>query len=241
MQKDGNLAMYHKAGGQVLWATQTFGNPGAYLQMQSDGNLVVYKKTGGQGKGGNLWASDTFRSPGSYLQLQDDGNMVVYKKDGGQGKGGSLWSSDTFGRPVTFTSGLELRPGQWIENKNTTLLMQRDGNLVLQHRESGVTVWASGTSGWATTPVCRMTATSSSTRPAAARVRVVTSGPPRPPRTPERSSTSRTTAISSSTRRTAARARAGRCGTRPPGAVRPRSPVVRNCRRDSGPRPRRGC
>ncbi|MFI2236943.1 trypsin-like serine protease [Streptomyces chrestomyceticus] len=147
MQKDGNLAIYHKAGGQVLWATQSFGNPGAYLQMQSDGNLVVYKKTGGQGKGGNLWASDTFRSPGSYLHLQDDGNMVVYKKDGGQGKGGSLWSSDTFGRPVTFTSGLELRPGQWIENENTTLLMQRDGDLVLQHRESGVTLWASGTSG----------------------------------------------------------------------------------------------
>ncbi|MEU7203789.1 trypsin-like serine protease [Streptomyces sp. NPDC045470] len=147
MQKDGNLAMYHKAGGQVLWATQTFGNPGAYLQMQSDGNLVVYKKTGGQGKGGNLWASGTFRSPGSYLLLQDDGNMVVYKKDGGQGKGGSLWSSDTFGRPTTFTAGMELRPGQWIENQNTTLLMQRDGNLVLLHRESGVTLWASGTSG----------------------------------------------------------------------------------------------
>ncbi len=42
-------------GGKALWATNTDGNPGAFLAIQSDGNLVVYRNDGQQA----LWASNT--------------------------------------------------------------------------------------------------------------------------------------------------------------------------------------
>jgi hypothetical protein len=41
MQGDGNLVLYN-AGWTPLWASNTAGNPGAYLNIQDDGNLVVY-------------------------------------------------------------------------------------------------------------------------------------------------------------------------------------------------------
>lgn len=41
MQVDGNLVVYDGSY-QPLWATNTDGNPGAWLNVQNDGNLVVY-------------------------------------------------------------------------------------------------------------------------------------------------------------------------------------------------------
>jgi hypothetical protein len=53
MQADGNFVLY-AAGGAAIWATGTWGNPGAHIVMQDDGNLVVYRTDGKP-----LWASDT--------------------------------------------------------------------------------------------------------------------------------------------------------------------------------------
>ncbi|MGP4001754.1 hypothetical protein [Streptomyces sp. 8N706] len=51
MQSDGNFVLYD-VNGRALWATGTYGRPGAYLAIQDDGNLVVYR-------GGALWATNT--------------------------------------------------------------------------------------------------------------------------------------------------------------------------------------
>jgi len=40
MQGDGNLVIYGYY--NAIWASGTWGNPGAYLDMQDDGNLVIY-------------------------------------------------------------------------------------------------------------------------------------------------------------------------------------------------------
>jgi hypothetical protein len=54
VQSDGNVVMYGSYWGQVLWATNTSGNPGSFLALQTDGNLVVYNRNGRP-----LWASNT--------------------------------------------------------------------------------------------------------------------------------------------------------------------------------------
>jgi len=42
MQTDGNLVLYDTSG-QPHWASNTQGNPSAFLNVQDDGNLVVYR------------------------------------------------------------------------------------------------------------------------------------------------------------------------------------------------------
>ncbi len=63
MQTDGNLVLYDTSG-QPHWASQTEGNPGAYLNMQDDGNAVIYR-AGSTGQTGNgaLWATNTVPPP----------------------------------------------------------------------------------------------------------------------------------------------------------------------------------
>ena len=52
VQQDGNVVLYQ--GDKALFATDTDGNPGAYLRLQSDGNLVLYSSNGNP-----LWATNT--------------------------------------------------------------------------------------------------------------------------------------------------------------------------------------
>jgi hypothetical protein len=68
MQTDGNLVLYDTSG-QPHWASQTEGNPGAYLNMQDDGNAVIYR-AGSTGQTGNdaLWATNTVS------EIPDDGD-----------------------------------------------------------------------------------------------------------------------------------------------------------------------
>lgn len=44
MQHDGNLVSYTPEGSPV-WASNTYGNGGAYLKVRNDGNVVIYKDT----------------------------------------------------------------------------------------------------------------------------------------------------------------------------------------------------
>lgn len=82
-QSDGNLVLY-RANGSALWATYTFGAPGA-VRMQGDGNFVVYDDSGTP-----LWSSNTDGNPGAFLKVQNDGNVVIYRADGV-----ALWSTGT--------------------------------------------------------------------------------------------------------------------------------------------------
>lgn len=74
MQGDGNLVLYAPGDATPLWASNTYGNVGAYAVMQNDGNLVVYSS-------GNvaLWSSKTYGNGLSMLRLQDDGNLAIFK------------------------------------------------------------------------------------------------------------------------------------------------------------------
>jgi hypothetical protein len=78
MQSDGNLVL--KQGGVELWATGTWGNPGASLLMQTDGNLVIYTSAGAA-----IWDSATWGTAANVLSLNDDGNLVL------NGPGGQYW------------------------------------------------------------------------------------------------------------------------------------------------------
>ena len=53
MQGDGNFVLYTSSGTPV-WASNTAGNSGAYLQVQNDGNVVVYSASGAV-----LWSTGT--------------------------------------------------------------------------------------------------------------------------------------------------------------------------------------
>jgi hypothetical protein len=48
MQPDGDLVFSARTadGWREIWASETAGNPGAYVLMQKDGNLVVYSPAG---------------------------------------------------------------------------------------------------------------------------------------------------------------------------------------------------
>jgi hypothetical protein len=85
MQSDGNLVLYAPTG--YLWASNTYGNPGAYLAFQNDGNLVIYKGD----SSGSIWNSAT-QSNCARLVVQNDGNVVIYSA-----AGPSVWSTNTGG------------------------------------------------------------------------------------------------------------------------------------------------
>jgi hypothetical protein len=80
MQGDGNLVEYGP-GGQAIWDSVTYGNPGASAVMQGDGNLVVYSAAGTA-----LWNSGTYGNPGASLVLDDGGTLEIVDQ------GAVIWS-----------------------------------------------------------------------------------------------------------------------------------------------------
>ncbi|MGW4651691.1 ricin-type beta-trefoil lectin domain protein [Kitasatospora sp. NPDC004289] len=86
MQSDGNLVLTKS--GTPVWASGTWGHPGASLTLQADGNAVVH-----DAHGDALWSTRTWSHPGAYLVLQHDGNLVLYDADGAQ----ALWATNTWG------------------------------------------------------------------------------------------------------------------------------------------------
>ena len=53
MQSDGNFVIYD-INWTPVWASNTGGNPGAYLIVQTDGNVVIYNTSGSP-----LWSTGT--------------------------------------------------------------------------------------------------------------------------------------------------------------------------------------
>lgn len=84
MQNDGNFVVY-KPGHIAVWATNTAGNPGAWVTMQSDGNMVVYRSNRTV-----AYTSNTSGHPDSTLIIQPDCNLVLYSVSNT-----ALWSSGT--------------------------------------------------------------------------------------------------------------------------------------------------
>ena len=63
MQTDGNLVLY-STDGEARWASGTWNNPGAFLNVQDDGNLVVYRAGSQTETAANaLWASGSNSQP----------------------------------------------------------------------------------------------------------------------------------------------------------------------------------
>jgi GH25 family lysozyme M1 (1,4-beta-N-acetylmuramidase) len=75
MQSDGNLVEY-TFGPRALWASGTWGHPGARVIMQGDGNLVIYQGSV------PLWSTGTWGQGPSFAAIQNDNNFVVYTDAG---------------------------------------------------------------------------------------------------------------------------------------------------------------
>lgn len=156
MQDDGNLVIY-KDGDNPIWSSGTRNvytkeelqkitvrngeslktndkitstNSKYYLTLQSDGNVVLYKGEKA------LWATMTNGKGANSIYVQKDGNFVAYRSDDR-----AVWASGTNGRG----------------GRETFLIMQDDGNLVLYKRLGSSTpgnitvyfgeepIWSSGT------------------------------------------------------------------------------------------------
>lgn len=142
LQEDGNLVLRNDF--QVIWSTNTGGNPNSRLVLQEDGNLVLYAFDNKV-----LWASGTNGTDSSRLTTQADGNLVLYKQSGG-----ASWYSGTSSSPDRHNfvnrkmrAGSSIYPGQRIEStdRKRYLVLQKDGNLVLYL--NGKALWATSTNG----------------------------------------------------------------------------------------------
>lgn len=90
LQTDGNLVMYCRHSGAVLWNTHTHGHSvRGGLQFQGDGNLVLYRSDGHV-----LWHSDSHGKGGDKLYMQDDANLVLYNTNSGS----AVWHTNTNGK-----------------------------------------------------------------------------------------------------------------------------------------------
>lgn len=121
-QHDGNLVL-RGPDGDPMFNTITAGHPGATTTMQHDGNLVVTDTSGDV-----VFHTNTHDNAGAFLQVQTDGNLVIYQNDE------ALWSQHAWhGR---LPSKHALAPNDYIMAGNGAcqLVMQGDGNLVLQDR-----------------------------------------------------------------------------------------------------------
>ncbi len=83
MQTDGNLVLRFLTylGEPIVWASNTYGNPGSRVEMQLDGNLVIRTPSNQI-----IWASNTYTTSnasnnGSLLKVQDDGKLVIYRSN----------------------------------------------------------------------------------------------------------------------------------------------------------------
>ncbi len=131
MQSDGNFVVYDGSN-NPLWATETSGNPGAYLTLGNAGEFGVLSVGGST----TLWApgrlfsghrllagQSVFSPAGRYrLTMQSDGNLVEYSQ-----ANVAVWASGT------STAG-------------STAVVQSDGNVVV-YDGSNTPLWASDTSG----------------------------------------------------------------------------------------------
>lgn len=149
MQSDGNLFIYDRSVGQVTWAANTYGHPGAFASLQSDGNFVVYNSSGV-----GIWSSGTYGTFSERLDMGDDGRIIIYKSAWNSGTSNGSFNWPTLAHPAcdigvgTGWTGV-LGAGQCFVSPNGRfeLLMQGDGNLVIYDRSvtPNAVLWSTGT------------------------------------------------------------------------------------------------
>lgn len=69
---NGNLKLYIRDTGVVLWETRTAGLGVYEARLNTSGSLGLHGITGYL-----FWSSGTFGYPGSYLSVEDDGNLIL--------------------------------------------------------------------------------------------------------------------------------------------------------------------
>jgi len=142
MQTDGNLVLYTYSGPK--WASNTNGNPGAYLGIQGD-NIVIYKSDHHT----PLWS--TGQASMGKLVIQTDGNLVAYRSGGGV-----AWASNTNGSTGGFSykgddsldPGGRLTKGQYLRSSDRRYFtaMKPDGNFIVYAPGNRI-LWSAGTAG----------------------------------------------------------------------------------------------
>ncbi|MFF0390671.1 hypothetical protein ACFYS8_18560 [Kitasatospora sp. NPDC004615] len=90
MQLDGNLVLYRKRDGAVLWASGSQGHPDNYAHVWgSTSNPALFLSSVQAGK---TWELPIQGRSGDRAKVQDDGNFVLYGSDGTV-----RWSTGTWG------------------------------------------------------------------------------------------------------------------------------------------------
>ncbi len=148
LQTDGNLVIYNWNGtrNNPIWSTGTngMGNYGT-VKIEDDGNLIVRDIFNNV-----KWASNTWNSGVTKARLNRDGELQLLSNDN------VIWSSTgntsrQESMEVVPNAGFELKSNQARITKNRTLILQKDGNLVIYAlNDNGSTnraLWSSGTSG----------------------------------------------------------------------------------------------
>ena len=160
MQSDGNFVIYQ--GSTALWASNTSGNPGAYLTLDDQGNVAILSPSG------TLLSNihGTYSSTNPYSQMAQGQSLfsnVVNAKHPD-----SLYVTVSSGNPYQLVLGedgiLRLRDTSnniiWSSSYSVSganipgggayiAIMQTDGNFVVYQDQLGeqVAVWASNTGG----------------------------------------------------------------------------------------------
>ncbi|MFF0293827.1 hypothetical protein ACFYS8_22605 [Kitasatospora sp. NPDC004615] len=91
-QADGNLVLYRKKDGGVIWAANTQGHPGALTVQDPSGVFGVADDKAA------YWTNGTWDNPGAWTRIQSDGNMVTYRAGSTPTNGSALWSTNTWGK-----------------------------------------------------------------------------------------------------------------------------------------------
>ena len=141
MQHNGNLVVYSEPSHRALWSTKTDGKKiKDGLIFQGDGNLVLYNL-----EGKPVWASNTTGTEVDKFVIQNDGNFVgsgkhdtVYWQS--RSSVSTIWRNDTF---YAMPLGSELVS----ENGKVRLVMEKDGNLVINCDPDNKVIWSSKTQG----------------------------------------------------------------------------------------------
>ncbi|MFI9786349.1 hypothetical protein ACIHEI_23065 [Kitasatospora sp. NPDC051984] len=90
MQTDGNLVLYRKRDGAVLWSTGTYGHSDTYAAVLGSPNYGALYLI--DIHDGPTWSLPIGGRPGDYVKVQDDGNFVLYGGDAT-----ARWSTGTWG------------------------------------------------------------------------------------------------------------------------------------------------
>ena len=140
MQTNGDLVLYYV--NNILWHSNTYNSPGAFLAIQNNGNLVVYDSNGHL-----VWESGTANagSPPYALMVYDSYFELTDKN------GRKIWNSIyeilyiDFIKGSSITSPSYLLPRQAVlsSSNQTMLIMQNNGDLALYQNQEDLQ-WSTG-------------------------------------------------------------------------------------------------